>query len=72
MYDWSEYERMRKKINIKIIIVFLLFEGMFTAIVFPFYTFYGPFTKVRDMLVGLSCLLGTINLLQRYFLVPKK
>jgi len=58
---------MRKKINIKIIIVFLLFEGIFTSIVFPFYTFYGPFTKVRNMIVGLSMSTGNYQFIAKTF-----
>lgn len=58
---------MKKKINIKIMIAFLLFEGIFTAIVFPFYTFYGPFTKVRDMLVASSMSTGNYQFVAKMF-----
>ena len=47
--------------------MFFLFEGIFTAIVFPFYTFYGPFTKVRDMLVGSAMSTGNYQFVAKMF-----
>ncbi|WMJ81692.1 phosphodiester glycosidase family protein [Clostridium sp. MB40-C1] len=38
--------------------LFLILEFIFTAIVFPFYAFYGPFKKVRNTIVGLSMSTG--------------
>ncbi|QLY80307.1 phosphodiester glycosidase family protein [Clostridium intestinale] len=56
-----------KNTIVKKIIVFLLFQLIFTVVIFPLYTFYGPFTKVRDMLVGLSMSTGNYQFVAKMF-----
>jgi exopolysaccharide biosynthesis protein len=58
---------MKKRFSLKKILLCLIFEVVFTAIVFPFYTFYGPFEKVRDMLVGLSMSTGNYQFIAKTF-----
>lgn len=59
--------KMKEKISIKKIIIFMVFECVITAIVFPFYTFYGPFTKVRNTIVGLSMSTGNYQYIAKTF-----
>jgi len=49
----------KKNRLLKKIIFFIIFDLIFTAIVFPFYVFYGPFTKVRNIIVTTS--MATMN-----------
>ena len=44
---------------VKKVAIFFAFEIIFTAIVFPCYIFYGPFTKVRNIIVSTS--MATMN-----------
>lgn len=47
--------------------LFLILELVFTSVTFPFYAFYGPFKKVRNMLVGLSISTGNHRYIAKAF-----
>ena len=51
----------------KKILLFLLIEIIITGITFPFYLFYGPFHKVRDMIVGISMSTGNHQYIAKLF-----
>lgn len=61
-------KRKKKKSKIKGILLFLLFEIIFTGITFPLYIFYGPFEDVRDLLVGISMSSGNYQFVAKTFL----
>lgn len=56
----------KNKIILRIIGI-CMFLFLFNAITFPIYTFYGPFTKVRNMLVGLSMATGNHQYIAKLF-----
>lgn len=43
---------------LKKLALFFVLDFMFTAVIFPFYAFYGPFKRVRNSIVGLSMSTG--------------
>ena len=61
-------KRKKKKSKLKGILLFLLFEIIFTGITFPLYIFYGPFKDVRDLLVGISMSTGNYQFVAKTFL----
>lgn len=52
---------------IKRVLLFLIIELVVTIIICPFYIMYGPFTKVRDMIVGISMATGNHQYIARLF-----
>ena len=48
----NKKRRKTKKIKIKIVTLFILFEFVFTAITGPFLIYYGPFENVTSTVVG--------------------
>lgn len=65
-------KRKKKKSKIKGVLLFLLFEIIFTGITFPLYIFYGPFEDVRDLLVGISMSTGNYQFVAKTFLTDSE
>jgi len=57
--DVSINKKTKKNKRLKKVLLFITFFIIFTVIIFPFYLFYGPFTKVRNIIVTTS--MATMN-----------
>ncbi|AVQ39282.1 hypothetical protein C7M56_11550 [Clostridium botulinum] len=56
----------------KRIIFFLIFQLIFTMVTFPLYTFYGPFKKVRNVVVTSAMGTGNHRYIAKMFFSDKK
>lgn len=56
----------------KRIIFFLIFQLVFTMVTFPLYTFYGPFKKVRNVVVTSAMGTGNHRYIAKMFFSDKK
>ena len=56
----------------KIILLFIIFELIFSAITFPFIVYYGPFKKVKTTIVGAAMTTLTLQWLATSFLSDEK
>lgn len=65
-------KRMRRRVSIKKLIIFLIFQCLITVVIFPFYIFYGPFVKVRNTVVAVSMSTGNHQYIARSFFSPEK
>ncbi|SHH77332.1 phosphodiester glycosidase family protein [Clostridium intestinale] len=65
-------KKRRKKISLKRVFAFILFEIVFTAIVGPFYLYYGPFENVRKGFVGAAMTSYKSQFLATWFLSEEK
>lgn len=70
--DCHKGEKTRKNKIVKKVLIMLLFFLLFNAVTFPIYTFYGPFKKVRNMLVGLSMATGNHQYIAKFFFSEKE
>jgi len=59
--------KFRKKL-----ILFLIFEIIFTGLTFPLYTFYGPFKKVRNVVVTSAMATGNHRYIATWFFSEKE
>lgn len=65
-------KKRRKKISLKRVFAFILFEIVFTAIVGPFYLYYGPFENVKKGFVGSAMTSYKSQFLATWFLSEEK
>lgn len=61
-----------KRNNSKVILLFIVFEIIFTAITAPFVIYYGPFKNVRSTIVGSAMTTLTLQWLVTSFLSDEK
>lgn len=62
----------KKKFSWKILIVFIVFEFIFTGITAPFLVFYGPFNKVKKTIVGAAMTTLSHQYIAKVFLSDKQ
>ena len=65
-------KRKNKKVSGKTLIMFLLFEFIFTACTFPFLLLYGPFNNAKSTYVGAAMTSMTHQYLATWFLSEEK
>ena len=65
-------KRKNKKVSGKTLIMFLLFEFIFTACTFPFLLLYGPFNNAKSTYVGAAMTSMTHQYLATWFLSGEK
>lgn len=65
-------QKRRKKISLKTVFAFILFEIIFTAIVGPFFLYYGPFENVKKGFVGAAMTSYKSQFLATWFLSEEK
>ena len=65
-------KKRRKKISLKRVFAFILFEIVFTAIVGPFYLYYGPFENVKKGFVGSAMTSYKSQFLATWFLSEER
>lgn len=61
-----------KTSKIKLVLLFIIFELIFTAITVPFLVYYGPFKKVKTTVVGAAMTTLTLQWLVTSFLSDDK
>ncbi len=60
--------KRKQKIKIKLVIIFVVFETVFTAITGPFMIYYGPFKNVKTTVVGAAMTTYSLQWLATTFL----
>ena len=65
-------KKNRKKISIKTLIIFLVFEMFFTACTLPFMILYGPFENAKSTYVGAAMTSMTHQYLVKWFMSDAK
>lgn len=71
-YGQSGRRRKKKKGKLKRFFAFILFEIVFTAVVGPFYLYYGPFENVKRGFVGAAMTSYRSQFLAKWFLSDEK
>jgi exopolysaccharide biosynthesis protein len=64
--------KKRKKISLKVFILFIVFEFVFTAVTIPFVVFYGPFKNVKRTVVGAAMTTLSHQFIAKTFLSDKQ
>lgn len=64
--------KKRNKISLKIFILFIVFEFVFTAVTIPFVVFYGPFKNVKRTVVGAAMTTLSHQFIAKTFLSNKQ
>lgn len=65
-------KKRRKKVSLKTVFAFILFEIVFTAIVGPFFLYYGPFENVKKGFVGSAMTSYKSQFLATWFLSEER
>ena len=61
-----------KRSKITLVLLFIIFELIFTAITVPFVVYYGPFKKIKTTVVGAAMTTLTLQWLVTSFLSDEK
>lgn len=65
-------KKTKKSSILKNLVIFFIFECIFTGITCPLYAFYGPFKNVRNWIVGTSMATGKTQFVAKMFFSDKQ
>ena len=71
MIKLKKYDKIKRSTSI-LVLSFIIFELLFTAVTFPFLLYYGPFKKVKTTIVGAAMTTLTLQWLVTSFLSDER